>query len=294
MAISPHTQPFAVLGHPIAHSLSPVMHNSAFDAIGMDAVYLAFDVHPDRLMDSLSVMAELGFIGINLTVPLKEVAFRGIDNLDESARQLGSVNTVKANGHDLAGYSTDGKGFLRGVKDAFDVSVAGLSIFILGCGGAGRAVAIACAMDGADRLMLSDLDISRVQKLESEIKALSCKIRIDTVEPVPALWVNASRSADMMVHATPVGLKKEDVPLLGSDAFRPGQLVYDLIYTFPETALMKVALKSGAVVSNGLGMLLYQGAFSFSIWTEMDAPVEIMRKALEQAVYGKRQDTANN
>ena len=288
MTISPHTKPFAVLGHPITHSLSPVMHNSAFDAIGMDAVYLAFDVHPARLMDSLSVMAELGFVGINLTVPLKEIAFRGIDDLDDSARQLGSVNTVKAFGHGLTGYSTDGKGFLRGVKEAFDVSVAGLSIFILGCGGAGRAVAIACAMDGADRLLLSDCDISRVQKLESEIKALPCEIRVDTITPVQSSWANASRYADMMVHATPVGLKKEDVPLLGPDAFRPGQLVYDLIYRFPETALMKVALEGGAVVSNGLGMLLYQGALSFSIWTEMDAPVDVMRRALEQAVYGKK------
>ena len=287
MMITPKTKPFAVLGHPIAHSLSPVMHNAAFESVGMDAVYLAFDVHPDKLMKSLSVMADLGFAGMNLTVPLKEVAFKGLTELDDSARRLGSVNTVKITSCGMEGYSTDGKGFLRGVKEAFDLSVDGLSIFVLGCGGAGRAVAISCAMAGAGRLLISDIDTSRVQKLEAEIHGLPANTQVDTVAPEKTLWTNASRETDLMIHATPVGLNKEDAPLLGPDAFRQGQCVYDLIYMSPETALMNAAQERGARVSNGLGMLLFQGVLSFSIWTGREAPVEVMRRVLQKAVYGK-------
>ncbi len=285
--ISPRTKSFAVLGHPIAHSLSPVMHNTAFESLGMDAVYLAFDVHPDRLMDSLSVMGDIGFCGLNLTVPLKEVAFRGIVQLDESAKLLGSVNTVKMTPGGLEGYSTDGDGFLRGIKEDFGLNVDKLSIFVLGCGGAGRAVSVACAMAGADRILLSDCDMARVEKLEAEIVSLPCKTRIQSVGPERTLWTKASLESDLVVHATPVGLRQDDTPLLGSDAFRAGQKLYDLIYMFPETELMKAARKSGAQTANGLNMLLSQGILSFSIWTGRDAPVEKMRQALQQAVYGQ-------
>ncbi|MFC1461222.1 shikimate dehydrogenase [Verrucomicrobiota bacterium] len=288
MKISSKTKPFAVLGHPIGHSLSPVMHNAAFAALDMNAVYLAFDVHPDRLMSTLPVMADLGFGGINLTVPLKEVAYRGISCLGESAKALGSVNTVKIGSGGLEGYSTDGEGFLRGIREAFDLSVEGLSIFVLGCGGAGRAVAVASAVAGADRLMLTDHDMNRAGKLESEIAGLASKVQAQTVASDLASWTRASLESDLVVHATPVGMRCDEDSLLGADAFRAGQAVYDLIYMFPETALMKVAREAGARVSNGLDMLLFQGVLSFSIWTGRDAPVEKMRQTLEQAVYGKK------
>jgi len=283
--ISAKTQLFAVLGHPIGHSLSPAMHNAAFDALNMDALYLAFDVPPERLMTTLGVMSELGFRGMNLTVPLKEEAFRGISSLSESARALGSVNTVRIVSGGLEGHSTDGEGFLLGVKEAFGLSVEGLSVFVMGCGGAGRAVAIASAMAGADTLALTDLDTGRARKLKSEIAGLSRNAR--TVAPVRESWTRASRESDLVVQATPVGMREDEAPLLGADAFRPGQCVYDLVYMFPETGLMKEARMAGARTSNGLGMLLFQGALAFSLWTEKAAPVEVMRGVLEEAVYGK-------
>jgi len=287
MNISPSTKTYAVLGHPIRHSLSPVMHNAAMAALGMDAVYLAFDVPPKRLMPILEVMAELGFGGVNLTVPLKEVAFRGLVRLDESARRLGSVNTVKFSPQGLEGFSTDGEGFLRALQEAFQLSISGHALFILGCGGAGRAVALAAAMAGADCLLLADKELSRVRKLEQEIAALPRKGRVQVVASDPAAWTQAGREADIVVHATPMGMHPGEVSPLAADAFRPGQWVYDLIYMFPETAVMKVARERGARVSNGLGMLLHQGARSFSIWTGVEPPVDVMRKVLEQGVYGK-------
>ena len=289
MTISPATQKYAVLGHPIRHSLSPRMQNAAFEVLAMDALYLAFDVPPEKLMQTLPVMAELGFVGLNLTVPLKEVAFRGLTDLDEAARRLGSVNTVKITATGLKGFSTDGEGFLRAIREAFDLSVKGLSLFLLGCGGAGRAVAMACAAAGARRLMLADADSTRLAGLEADLRALGFKTDIVAVGTDPQAWRRACRETDLVVHATPMGMHTGEPAVLPPDAFRSGQRVYDLIYMFPETVLMRSAREAGALAANGLGMLLHQGALSFSIWTGREAPVAVMRCALEEAVYGKIQ-----
>ncbi len=286
MKITSATKLYAVLGHPIRHSLSPAMHNAAIAALKMNAVYLAFDVPPEKLMRSLESLGELGFSGVNLTVPLKEVAFRGIARLDESARRLGSVNTVKFTPSGLEGYSTDGEGFLRALGEAFQFSVSGRALFILGCGGAGRAVALASAMAGAGRLALADIEPARIRKLAREIAAVSGKIIVREIEASPDAWAKAGREADLVAHATPVGMHPGEAAPLAAEAFRPGQLVYDLIYMFPETAVMKAARERGARVANGLGMLLHQGARSFSIWTGVEPPVDVMRRALERGVYG--------
>ncbi len=254
----------------------------------MDAVYLAFDVSPEKLMQTLPVMAELGFAGINLTVPLKEVAFRGLADLDEAARRLGSVNTVICTPGGLKGFSTDGEGFLRAIREAFDLSVKGLSLFLLGCGGAGRAVAFACAVAGAGRLMLADADSTRLAGLEADLHALGLKTDISVVGTEPQTWRRACREAELVVHATPMGMHTGEPSVLPPDAFHSGQRVYDLIYMFPETVLMHSAREAGAQTSNGLGMLLHQGALSFSIWTGREAPVAVMRRVLEEAVYGRK------
>ena len=285
MTITPKTKLFAVLGHPIKHSLSPLMHNAAIQAMRMDAVYLAFDVLPERLMHTLSIMSELGFLGINLTIPLKEVAFRGISNLDESAKILGSVNTVKVSSGNLYGYSTDGIGFLHALKQDFDLSIKGLTVFVLGCGGAGRAVAITCAMAHVDRLLLGNRNILKAQKVQAEIKSLHCTTTVEIVPSTKSSWTEASLASDLVVHATSRGMNGSSDPLLDVHAFHQGQYVYDLIYMFPETGLMRVARKNGAQVANGLSMLLFQGALSFTIWTGSKLPVKVMRQVLEKAVY---------
>lgn len=285
--IGAKTELFSVFGHPIGHTLSPAMHNAAFKAMGLDALYLAFDVPPARLMNTLEVMAELGFRGINLTVPLKEEAFRNIATLSESARILGSVNTVKMAPGGLEGHSTDGDGFLMGIKEAFDLSVKGLDVMVLGCGGAGRAVAIAAARVGAERLLITDLDEARAKKLSSEINAFAGAGKARAVAADAGSWRRASLDAELVVQATPVGMRPDDKPLLGADAFRSGQCVYDLVYMFPETGMMKAARSAGARTANGLNMLLFQGVRSFTIWTGKDEPVDVMRRVLEEAVYGR-------
>ncbi len=285
MNLSGHTKPFAVLGHPIGHTLSPVMHNASMQELDFDGIYLALDVHPDRLMEVLPSMALMGFAGVNLTVPHKEIAFQGLKNLAESAKLLGAANTVEFTEDGMVGHNTDGYGFLQALEEAFGKTVEGASVFVLGCGGAGRATALMAATKGAKSLVLADIDAERVQRLEDEIKAL-----IPALEIIQALdkpkQVGFCRECDLVVQASPVGMKKADPSLLPPEAFRKGQRAFDLIYMYPETTFLTTAREAGAEIANGLGMLLHQGARAFEIWTGTKPSVPAMRRALEEAVYG--------
>ena len=285
MNLSGHTKPYAVLGHPIGHTLSPVMHNSAFQALGMDAVFLAFNVDPARLMNTLPVMADMGFGGVNLTIPLKEVAFKSLTNLDRSALMLGAVNTIDFRSNGMTGHNTDGRGFLIALEQAFGTNVAGLSVFVLGSGGAGRAVAMTCAAEQAARVAVTGKGNERAQQVSAEISQIVSGAVVETVPANRQAWEEACRTADLIVQATPVGMGRRDDSLLGPSAFHDGQIVIDLIYMYPETAFMKAAREGGAKTANGLGMLLHQGACAFTIWTEQEPPLDVMRKALEQEVY---------
>jgi shikimate dehydrogenase len=280
--LSGHTKPYAVLGHPIGHTLSPVMHNASIRSLGLDAIYLAFDVRPDRLLDVLPAMQAMGFGGVNLTIPLKEVAFRGLKQLDESARLLGAVNTVQFTDGGMIGHNTDGYGFLRALEESFGASIAGAKVFVLGCGGAGRAVALMCAGQGVAEIMLAEVDDAKRNGVAAELNKLYPAVKVAHATDA----VSACRGADFVVQATPVGMKQTDAPLLGPEAFRAGQCAFDLIYMYPETVFMKQAKLGGARTANGLGMLLHQGARAFSIWTGREPDVEAMRAALQKAVYG--------
>lgn len=285
MNLSGHTKPFAVLGHPIGHTLSPVMHNASMRKLSFDGIYLALDVHPDRLMEVLPSMALMGFAGVNLTVPHKEIAFRGLEQLDDSAKLFGAANTVEFTDEGMVGHNTDGYGFLKALAEAFGKTVEDDAIFVLGCGGAGRATALQAATKGAKSLVLADINAERVQRLEDEVKA-----QVPEIEIVQALekerQVELCRECDLVVQASPVGMKQDDPSLLPSEAFREGQRAFDLIYMYPETAFLTTAREAGAEIANGLGMLLHQGARAFEIWTGTQPDVSAMRKALEDAVYG--------
>lgn len=287
MNLSGNTQPFAVLGHPIGHTLSPRMHNASFAALGLDAVYLALDVNPRDLMEVLPAMAKMGFRGVNLTIPLKETAFHGLKNLAPSAALLGAVNTVEFSGTDgLIGHNTDGEGFLEALQESFGRGVTGDSIFLLGAGGAGRAVALSAASAGARRIVLGDLDLDRVVRLQEELNDLNVDAEIAAAETEKER-IAAASDADLVIQATPLGMKKSDPSPLPSAAFGQGQRVFDLIYMHPETTLMRTARQAGASTSNGLGMLLHQGARAFEIWTATKPSLDAMRQTLEKAVYSK-------
>ncbi|MCZ7591933.1 MAG: shikimate dehydrogenase [Kiritimatiellae bacterium] len=286
LKISGHTRPFAVLGHPIGHTLSPVMHNAAIETLGWDAIYLAFDVKPERLMTVLPAMRSMRFGGVNLTIPHKEVAFRGLEKLDVSAKLLGAVNTVQFADEGMIGHNTDGFGFLRAIEEAFDKTTTGAAVFVLGSGGAGRAVALTAASDGAKVITLSDVDAERSERVAAEIRGQFPDVETRITRDVEDQTVFA-RESDFVVQATPIGMKDGDESILKPEAFRNGQCAFDLIYHLPRTVFMNAATQGGASAVNGLGMLLHQGARSFHIWTGVTPPIPEMRRALELAVYGK-------
>jgi shikimate dehydrogenase len=276
----------AVLGHPIGHTLSPIMHNASIQALGLagEYEYSKLDVPPSELIARLQQLPSEGYAGVNLTIPLKEVAFKGLKQLADSARILGAVNTVEFSRNGLIGHNTDGYGFLKALEEAFGKTVTGDSVFVLGCGGAGRAVALMAALNGAQSITLADVDTARVENLSAEIGRLALGVGISQCLE-KGVQIQACREADLVIQASPVGMKKEDPSLLPAEAFRKGQRVFDLIYMYPETAFLSAAKAGGAQIANGLGMLLHQGAKAFSIWTGIEPDTEAMRKALEKAVY---------
>lgn len=282
--LSGHTTPYAVLGHPIGHTLSPVMHNASIASLGLDAIYCAYDVAPENLMQVLPAMQQMGFGGVNLTIPLKEVAFNGLKRLDESAKLLGAVNTVQFKDGEMIGHNTDGYGFLKAMDEAFGGGIDGASVFVLGCGGAGRAVALMAAGAGVSSIALADVDQKKLSSVQDELQKLYPNAALRLVSSADE-QVEACRAADIVVQATPVGMKQTDKPLLGADAFREGQRAFDLIYMYPETVFMAQAKQGGARTVNGLGMLLHQGARAFSIWSGQEPDIEAMRNALQSAVY---------
>ncbi len=283
MNLNGTTVPFAVLGHPVAHTLSPLMHNASLRNLGINAVYSAYDVAPENLMDVLHSMHYMGFKGVNLTIPLKEIAFNGIKRCDKSAEIAGAVNTVAFDENGLLGYSTDAPGFLNDLRESFGISPAKRRVMILGCGGVGRTLAIASALNNASEIMLYNRTASRAETLASDILAFSPETSITLIPP--GEHTSFSREADIIIQCTSCGMKPGDTPILPAHSFREGQFLYDTIYIRPTTIQMAEARKAGAVAANGLGMLLHQGAESFRIWTGAEPDINAMRNALESAVY---------
>ncbi len=281
------TRCYAVLGSPIRHSLSPQMHNAAFQALGRNAVYLPFDVKPADLGGVLDAMRRMDFGGVNLTIPLKETAFALLppERLDAEAQRFGAVNTIVFEADGLRGFNTDGLGFLRDLRESLNASPRERNVLVLGCGGAGRAIAIACAAEGASMLRLANRSIERARRVARDVRRIVPTATVEVLTPGPVSWSAAAREADLIVQCSASGMRPDDSPLLPPEAFRPGQALYDLVYVVPKTPLMLSAEQGGADCANGLGMLLHQGAAAFTLWTGDTPELDIMRAALEQALY---------
>lgn len=283
--ISGHTKIYAVLGHPIGHTLSPVMHNRAMKALQMDAVYLALDVPPDEVRTCLDAMRIMSFGGLNVTIPLKEKVIEVMDELAPSATLLGAVNTIEFRDGKLIGHNTDGVGFLKASQSAFGESIDGKTVFVLGAGGAGRAVALTAASAGASAVTVADIDEARASKTVEEIKSAAPTCNTSFVKAGSDEAKQACLASDWVVQASPLGMKPDDPAPMEAGWFRDGQCLFDLIYMYPETVTMKEAASAGARCSNGLGMLMEQGAEAFEVWTGRTAARHEMMCALQEAVY---------
>lgn len=297
--VTASTRLAAVWGSPIRHSASPAMHNAGFAALGLDWRYVAFEVAPERLAVALEGARAMGFCGVNLTVPHKVLALGLMEVLDASAEAWGAVNTVVFEAENaegvwtpvgqlrsvtgpvrLCGHNTDADAIVRALRDDLLIEPRGARVLLLGAGGAGKAAALRLADEGVETLWLQNRTASKAAGLAAEI-----------AERFPAVDVRVGlpdTDVEIVLNATSSGLKPEDpLPLdMASYPLARADGVYDMIYRPAETPLLRAARQAGCRTANGLGMLLYQGAAAFELWTGRPAPVEVMRAALVREVQG--------
>lgn len=268
----------AVIGHPVAHSASPPMHNAALAELGIDVRYTRLHLSPEEVADAFRLLAPNGFIGLNCTIPHKPAALALVDEVDVSAKLAAGVNTVvvRPDGR-LTGYSTDGPGFERAVREAFGVELRDLRIAVLGAGGgAGRAVAMQCASAGCHQLFLHNRTVDKLDDLTASVREFfpACRLTAASFDEL------APSEVDLFVNCTALGMKPGEPSIVPAERLESRHLVFDTIYTAARTPFMLAADAAGARSENGLPMLLHQGAISFERWFDRPAPVEVMRVAL--------------
>ena len=281
---------FAVIGHPVAHSLSPTMHAANFRSLGYDATYEKFDVAPENLAAFVREKQREGYAGLNVTVPHKIAVIPLLDRTDESVARYGACNTLKFEPDGtIAGYNTDVIGFVTGLA-AHGFSLAGKKVVIIGCGGAGSALAACTCYEGAAELKVADLRGAAVTALVEKLTALglgTCVSGLDVLDGTAsdaqkAVWGAAAEAADLIVNATPMGLHPGEPSALPPSCFHAGQFVLDIVPTkaFPPTAA--AAVRAGATATDGLEFLVGQGAKSFEIWTGVTADRAAMLEAIRR------------
>ncbi|NOZ24875.1 MAG: shikimate dehydrogenase [Nitrospirae bacterium] len=275
MSIDARTKITGLIGYPVEHSLSPAMHNAAFEHLGLNYCYIAMPVKPGELPDAVKGIRALNFHGSNVTVPYKQEVIPLLDEIDDEARFIGAVNTIKNDAGLLKGFNTDGRGFMESLKEA-GVDPLGKDVFIVGAGGAARAVGYYLAQK-ALRLRIFDVDSAKSLPLVRDLKRLNREVMV--AEDTAGI-----RTSDIVINATPLGLKRDDRLPFDTGSLGKDQVVCDLIYW--DTPLIRDARDRGCKTVNGLGMLLWQGVFAFQIWTGVVPPVDLMRDILVKGMKG--------
>lgn len=275
--ISSTTRLTGLLGHPVAHSKSPQMHNAAFAELGLDYRYLAFDVEPERIGEAVAGIRALGVRGVNVTIPHKVAVIPHLDELSEEARLIGAVNTIVQEDGRLIGYNTDGIGYISALREETGFDVSGKRILLLGAGGAARAVAAQMALAGSGQLVIAARAIDRAVALAEHL-ALHADTRGITMDVAE----RELASFDLIVNTTPVGMHPhvDEVPI-STERLESGQLVSDLIYNPRITRWLQEAQARGCKIHGGLGMFIHQGAHAFQLWTGSAAPTDVMRQTVE-------------
>lgn len=282
-SITGTTRVAGVMADPVAHSLSPPMHNQAFAARGLDMVYIPLHVKADRLAHAVESIRTLHLVGVNVTIPHKVSIVPHLDTLSDHARLVGAVNTVVNRDGVLEGHNTDGAGFVRSMRKEAGFEPKGRRLLILGAGGAAQAIAVQLALEGARELIVANRTFAKAAQLAALVEQAGGRARaIDLAELSPQIVADC----EAIVHTTSWGMAPHgDVEsIVPAEMMHPNLLVCDIVYTPRETTLLRVARERGCAVLPGLGMLVEQAALAFELWTGVEAPVETMRKALETAL----------
>lgn len=264
------TRIVGVIGWPVSHSLSPLIHNAAFAALQMDWAYVPLPVPPGNVLEALRGLRALGFAGANVTMPHKTEIAGLADELTDDARLLWSVNTLVVTTDGIVGHNTDCPGFDRFITRDAGFDAADKTALVFGAGGAARACAVALARAGLRELVIALRDPSHAQSLRDAVDDIGTKVRAVTFDEAPSV------TADLVVNATPLGAHGESLPI---PALGPDVLVVDLLYRPRQTPLLAVARDTGASSYSGLGLLLHQAGLAFELWTGRPAPLDVMSAA---------------
>lgn len=284
MEIKATTKTYGIFGHPVSQSLSPAMHNRAFGLLGLDCVYLAFNVLPRDLGRAVDSIRALSIAGVNVTVPHKQAVMGHLDEIAPEASMIGAVNTIVNDGGKLTGHNTDVSGVARALREELEFAPRGKRVFLVGAGGAARAVVAAMCSGGAARISLANRTHSNARALAGEFSARFGGIDFDTVALADTDGVaGLIGEADIVINSSSAGMEGSEPLGLPLDLLKGDSVVYDLVYKPAVTPLVKDARAIGLKAESGLGMLLYQGVEAFEIWTGEAAPAAAMREVLQDS-----------
>ena len=277
-AISGRARICGVIGDPIEHTMSPIMHNAAFEKMGLDYLYVPFRVRREELGEAIEGMKALNIRGLNVTIPHKVAVIPFLDELDPLAEKIGAVNTIVNDGGVLKGHNTDASGFLQAMLER-GIEPKGKNMVILGAGGASRAISFILAEQAADLVILNRLlELDWAEELASRISQLFKK-EVKALELNEENLATALGKADILVNATSVGMSPNiDESPVPSKLLKPGLIVFDIVYNPIKTRLLAEAEDVGAETISGLDMLVWQGALAFELWAGLKAPVELMKE----------------
>lgn len=280
--ISGHTGLLAVIGSPIAHSASPKIYNYGFERLGLDYVYVAFDIKEHEMKDAIAAMRTFRLRGCNVTMPGKTEVVKYMDELSPAARIIGAVNTIVNDNGRLKGYITDGEGAVGSLRDN-GVDVSGRKIVIAGAGGAATAIQVQCALDGAREIVIFNRTVSRAEETAQMIQreVPSCTVKVCDIADTARMTAEI-RDSEILINATSVGMKPMEQESIVKDmtAFHPGLTVLDAVYEPVETRLLREAKEAKCHCIGGKSMLLWQAAAAFKLYTGLELPVEELKEIL--------------
>lgn len=283
MQITGKTKIVGVIGAPVEHSRSPQMHNAAFKELGLNYIYVAFHVKEEDLPAAIAGFKAINVAGINVTIPHKQNVIPLIDSLSKEAEIIGAVNTLVFSEGKIEGHNTDAPGFIQAMKEEGANIPQGESVVILGAGGAARAVAVSLALAGVKKITIANRTAKRAIELADDVAAKT-GVAMAGIGLNDAKLPQAIQESLLLVNTASSSMDVEHPLLIDPDWLHKDLVVYDIIYTPPETRLMKAAKEKGLKTISGLGMLVYQGAIAFELWTKQFPPVDTMRRALMAAL----------
>lgn len=285
LSVNGRTRVYGIFGWPVEHSFSPLMHNSAFKSLGMDCIYVPFPVIPENLGKAVEGIRGMGISGVNVTIPHKSNVIKYLDIISPEAKLIGAINTVTNRNGILTGYNTDAMGFVKSLQIDSGTNPAGKRVMILGAGGAARAVSIQLALSGVQEITIVSRAVEKITSLSQTITG-ELGIPVKGIEWEKEVLSRCLETTDLLVNATPLGMypNTNEMPPVEVDLLPSHALVCDLIYNPGQTLLLRKAAERGLITLNGIGMLLYQGAIAFELWTGQEPPVKIMRDALTKAL----------